>query len=147
MRISSSRTSTAPTSRSTRRCLDTCGWASPSSATRSLTERSPRASTSRIARRRGSATALNASAVVAARAIAELYADISIRQSQGELSDKSTSLARMLASVDGAIGPVEEARIPVTDEGLTRGDGGFEVLRLYGGRPFALAEHLARLDP
>jgi branched-chain amino acid aminotransferase len=52
----------------------------------------------------------------------------------------------MLASVDGAISPAEEARIPVTDEGLTRGDGGFEVLRLYGGRPFALAEHLARLD-
>jgi branched-chain amino acid aminotransferase len=52
----------------------------------------------------------------------------------------------MLASLDGAIGPAEEARIPVTDEGLTRGDGGFEVLRLYGGRPFALADHLARLD-
>jgi branched-chain amino acid aminotransferase len=52
----------------------------------------------------------------------------------------------MLASVDGAIGPAEEARIPVIDEGLTRGDGGFEVMRLYGGRPFALAEHLARLD-
>jgi branched-chain amino acid aminotransferase len=52
----------------------------------------------------------------------------------------------MLASLDGAIGPAEEARIPVTDEGLTRGDGAFEVVRLYGGRPFALADHLARLD-
>ena len=52
----------------------------------------------------------------------------------------------MLASLDGAIGPAEEARIPVTDEGLTRGDGGFEVMRLYGGRPFALADHLARLE-
>jgi branched-chain amino acid aminotransferase len=51
----------------------------------------------------------------------------------------------MLASVDGAIGPVEDARIPVTDEGLTRGDGGFEVMRLYGGRPFALPDHLERL--
>src|SRR4051794_41659961 len=51
----------------------------------------------------------------------------------------------MLASVDGSIGPVEEARIPVSDEGLTRGDGGFEVMRLYGGSPFALADHLARL--
>jgi branched-chain amino acid aminotransferase len=56
------------------------------------------------------------------------------------------SLPAMLASVDGTIGPAEEARIPVTDEGLTRGDGGFEVLRLYDGRPLALAEHLARLD-
>jgi branched-chain amino acid aminotransferase len=51
----------------------------------------------------------------------------------------------MLASVDGAIGPAEQAVIPVTDEGLTRGDGGFEVIRLYGGRPFALEEHLVRL--
>jgi branched-chain amino acid aminotransferase len=50
-----------------------------------------------------------------------------------------------LASVDGAVSPVEEARIPITDEGLLRGDGGFEVLRVYGGRPFALDDHLARL--
>jgi branched-chain amino acid aminotransferase len=51
----------------------------------------------------------------------------------------------MLASVDGAIGPAEEARIPVTDEGLTRGDGAFEVMRLYDGVPFALDAHLGRL--
>jgi branched-chain amino acid aminotransferase len=52
----------------------------------------------------------------------------------------------MLASVDGSIGPAEDAVIGVTDEGLTRGDGGFEVMRLYAGRPFALEDHLARLD-
>jgi len=51
----------------------------------------------------------------------------------------------MLASVDGTIGPAEAARIPATDEGLTRGDGAFEVARLYGGRPFALEDHMARL--
>jgi branched-chain amino acid aminotransferase len=51
----------------------------------------------------------------------------------------------MLASVDGSIGPAEQAMIPVTDEGLTRGDGGFEVVRLYGGRPFAFEDHLVRL--
>jgi branched-chain amino acid aminotransferase len=51
----------------------------------------------------------------------------------------------MLASVDGVIGQAEEARIPVTDEGLTRGDGGFEVMRLYGGRPFAYEDHMMRL--
>jgi branched-chain amino acid aminotransferase len=50
-----------------------------------------------------------------------------------------------LASVDGAIAPREEARIPVCDEGLLRGDGGFEVLRVYGGTPFAWEDHLARL--
>ena len=52
----------------------------------------------------------------------------------------------MLASVDGAIGRAEEATIPVTDEGLLRGDGAFEVMRLYSGRPFALDEHLTRLQ-
>jgi branched-chain amino acid aminotransferase len=51
----------------------------------------------------------------------------------------------MLASVDGHIGAAAEARIPVTDEGLLRGDGAFEVMRLYQGRSFALDEHLARL--
>src|SRR5215210_8235677 len=50
-----------------------------------------------------------------------------------------------LASVDGAVSPVGEARIPVSDEGFLRGDGGFEVLRVYGGRPFALDDHFARL--
>jgi branched-chain amino acid aminotransferase len=51
----------------------------------------------------------------------------------------------MLASVDGNIGPADEARIPVTDEGLLRGDGAFEVMRLYSGRPFAYEDHVARL--
>jgi branched-chain amino acid aminotransferase len=51
-----------------------------------------------------------------------------------------------LACLDGRVLPVEEARIPVTDDGLLRGDGVFEVLRLYGGRPFALADHLARME-
>jgi branched-chain amino acid aminotransferase len=51
-----------------------------------------------------------------------------------------------LASLDGRVLPVAEARIPVTDEGLLRGDGVFEVLRLYGGRPFAFADHIARME-
>jgi branched-chain amino acid aminotransferase len=51
-----------------------------------------------------------------------------------------------LASVDGRITGASEARIPAADDGLLRGDGVFEVIRLYGGRPFALAEHLDRLE-
>jgi branched-chain amino acid aminotransferase len=50
-----------------------------------------------------------------------------------------------LASVNGTIGPADEMTIPVTDEGLLRGDGVFEVAKLYGGRPFAWDEHVARL--
>jgi branched-chain amino acid aminotransferase len=54
--------------------------------------------------------------------------------------------ARELASVDGAITPTTEATIPLADDGLYRGDGVFEVIRLYAGRPYALAEHLDRLE-
>src|ERR1039458_5632411 len=36
--------------------------------------------------------------------------------------------------------------IPVTDQGLLRGDGVFEVIRLYGGRPYALDAPLERLE-
>ncbi len=51
-----------------------------------------------------------------------------------------------LASLDGTVLPVVEARIPVTDEGLLRGDGVFEVMRVYGGRPYALDDHLVRME-
>jgi branched-chain amino acid aminotransferase len=51
----------------------------------------------------------------------------------------------LLCSVDGAITPVGEARLSITDDGFLRGDGAFEVLRLYDGRPFALRDHLDRL--
>jgi branched-chain amino acid aminotransferase len=54
--------------------------------------------------------------------------------------------ARVLTSVDGRISETSDARIPADDDGLLRGDGVFEVIRLYGGRPFALAEHLDRLE-
>ena len=50
-----------------------------------------------------------------------------------------------LASVDGAIAPREASVISVTDDGLLRGDGAFEVVRLYGGRPFGMADHYTRL--
>ena len=51
-----------------------------------------------------------------------------------------------LACLDGTVCDAADARIPITDEGLLRGDGVFEVMRLYGGRPFALDEHLARMQ-
>jgi branched-chain amino acid aminotransferase len=51
-----------------------------------------------------------------------------------------------LASVDGAIMLASGATIPATDEGLLRGDGVFEVMRVYDGKPFALEAHLQRLE-
>ena len=47
--------------------------------------------------------------------------------------------------LDGRVMPVAEATVPATDEGLLRGDGAFEVVRLYAGRPFALDDHLRRM--
>jgi branched-chain amino acid aminotransferase len=55
-------------------------------------------------------------------------------------------MVRELASVDGVIRPTAEASIPLPDDGLYRGDGAFEVIRLYAGRPFALADHLDRIE-
>jgi len=54
--------------------------------------------------------------------------------------------APLLTSIDGQITDTPEARIPADDDGLLRGDGVFEVIRLYGGRPFALSEHLDRME-
>jgi branched-chain amino acid aminotransferase len=51
-----------------------------------------------------------------------------------------------IGSLDGSTGPSDELLIPVTDEGLLRGDGVFEVVRVYGGRAFALTEHLDRME-
>jgi branched-chain amino acid aminotransferase len=51
-----------------------------------------------------------------------------------------------LASLDGEIMPVAEATIPITDEGLIRGDGAFEVIRVYNGQAYAFEAHLARLS-
>ena len=52
----------------------------------------------------------------------------------------------LLASVDGRITPVGEATVSILDDGFLRGDGAFEMLKLYGGKPFALDDHLDRLD-
>ena len=51
-----------------------------------------------------------------------------------------------LASLDGSIMLASEALIPATDDGLLRGDGAFEVIRVYDGQPFGFEEHMARLE-
>lgn len=43
-------------------------------------------------------------------------------------------------------GEISDGRIPVTDSSVLRGDACFEVLKAYGGRPFALEGHLDRLE-
>jgi branched-chain amino acid aminotransferase len=51
-----------------------------------------------------------------------------------------------LASIDGTIFPPEEAKVSVYDRGFLYGDSVFETVRTYAGEPFALADHMARLQ-
>lgn len=65
---------------------------------------------------------------------------------RGSLASSMTSDFKELASVDGKISLTAEATVPLKDDGLYRGDGAFEVIRLYQGQPFALGDHLDRLE-
>ena len=51
----------------------------------------------------------------------------------------------MVVWFEGRLVPLSLARIDPTDRGFTLGDGLYETLRVAGGRPERLAEHLARL--
>ena len=42
--------------------------------------------------------------------------------------------------------PRSEASVDIEDRGYQFGDGIYEVIRVYGGKPFYLAEHLERLE-
>lgn len=51
-----------------------------------------------------------------------------------------------VAFINGAFVPLAEAKVSIEDRGFQFGDGIYEVIRTYHGRPFALDAHLARLD-
>jgi D-alanine transaminase len=48
--------------------------------------------------------------------------------------------------LNGETMPLAEARIGVEDRGFQFADGVYEVIRIYDSRPFALREHLERLE-
>lgn len=54
--------------------------------------------------------------------------------------------ARSRAWLNGRLVPASRARVSVFDRGFLFGDGVYETMRAYGGRPFRLAQHLDRLD-
>ncbi|MDR3385088.1 D-amino acid aminotransferase [Cupriavidus basilensis] len=47
--------------------------------------------------------------------------------------------------LNGELTPLSEARVPVLDRGFIFGDGVYEVVPIYAGKPFRLPQHLARL--
>ncbi|HEV3257142.1 MAG TPA: D-amino acid aminotransferase [Gemmataceae bacterium] len=52
---------------------------------------------------------------------------------------------KALANLNGERLPLEEVRVPALDRGFLFGDAVYEVLRVYGGRPWLLEEHFGRL--
>lgn len=48
--------------------------------------------------------------------------------------------------LNGRYLPLAEATVSVLDRGFIFGDGVYEYIRVYAGRPFALRQHLDRLD-
>jgi len=50
-----------------------------------------------------------------------------------------------VAYVNGTIGNQQDARVSVFDHGFLFGEGVYEVIRTYGGEPFLLDRHFARL--
>ena len=49
------------------------------------------------------------------------------------------------AFINGRFLPLAQASVSIEDRGFQFGDGVYEVIRTYGGRPFKLEAHLARL--
>jgi D-alanine transaminase len=50
-----------------------------------------------------------------------------------------------LGYVNGVFCPLAEAKVSIEDRGFQFGDGVYEVVAAYGGRPFLLDAHMARL--
>ncbi|MBS1213068.1 MAG: D-amino acid aminotransferase [Proteobacteria bacterium] len=55
------------------------------------------------------------------------------------------ALAKQIVYLNGEFLPLADAKISVLDRGFLFGDGVYEVIPVYGGKPFRLAEHLERL--
>lgn len=51
-----------------------------------------------------------------------------------------------LAYVNGRYLPIEEAKVSIDDRGYQFGDGVYEVLYAFGGKPFLMEEHIRRLQ-
>jgi D-alanine transaminase len=56
------------------------------------------------------------------------------------------SIQTAIASIDGEIMPLAEAKISALDRGFLLGDAVYEVIRVYQGKPWLLADHFRRLE-
>ncbi|MEB0059504.1 aminotransferase class IV [Variovorax sp. LG9.2] len=57
----------------------------------------------------------------------------------------ANALPDTLCYLDGEYTPLRDAKVSVLDRGFIFGDGVYEVVPVYEGRPFCFEEHMARL--
>jgi D-alanine transaminase len=62
------------------------------------------------------------------------------------MTDPAAQLPPLPCYLNGEFTTLREARVSVMDRGFIFGDGLYEVVPVYAGKPFRFAEHLARLD-
>src|SRR5438128_7981440 len=62
------------------------------------------------------------------------------------LHQRSDLSMEPLANINGVSMPLAEVRISALDRGFLFGDAVYEVLRVYGGKPWLKEEHFARLS-
>lgn len=58
----------------------------------------------------------------------------------------STDIPAVPCYLDGQFGTTRDMKVSVLDRGFIFGDGVYEVVPAYAGRPFRFDEHMARLD-
>ncbi len=63
----------------------------------------------------------------------------------GKLSPGVPTAMPAIAYLNGRFLPIEEATVNIEDRGFQFGDSLYEVIRLYGGKPYRAPQHLARL--
>ena len=62
------------------------------------------------------------------------------------MTDTAAKLPPLPCYLNGEFTTLPEARVSVMDRGFIFGDGVYEVVPVYAGKPFRFDEHLARLD-
>jgi D-alanine transaminase len=55
-------------------------------------------------------------------------------------------MTEQIVYLNGQWLPIDEAKVPVLDRGFIFGDGIYEVVPIYNGRPFRWEQHLNRLQ-
>lgn len=72
--------------------------------------------------------------------------DSELAQEKGKTSPKSeNSPSELLCYLNGEFIPQSKTSISVFDHGFLYGDGVFEGIAVYGGKPFRLEQHISRL--